>query len=68
VIKPAIADAVVAVPSGAATDAIAPARTGNGLKRLIWVGTALSFIAIADLALVVYLHYLSHLGVFLPEA
>lgn len=68
VIKPAIADAVVAVPSGAATDAIAPARTGHELKRLIWVGAALSFIAIADLALVVYLHYLSHLGVFLPEA
>ena len=56
------------IATATATGAAAPARTETGLKKLIWAGTALSAIAIADLSLVIYLHYLSHLGVFLPEA
>ncbi|MDP6666603.1 MAG: hypothetical protein QF357_04300 [Dehalococcoidia bacterium] len=80
IIRPAFdaVDAADVVPSGAAngaealmgevTEAATPAKTESGLKRLIWVGFALAVIAIADLALVVYLHYLSHLGVFLPDA
>ncbi|NQW20058.1 MAG: hypothetical protein HQ477_04950 [Chloroflexi bacterium] len=63
----------VGVPSGAADDTAqhgdvgASPSTDIQLKRLIGVGTALAAIAVADLAIVIYLHYLSHLGVFLPE-
>jgi hypothetical protein len=78
VIKPAFAsldeaDSVTptgaAVPSGAADASLSEPgqRTDIELKRLIGVGTTLTVIAVADLAIVIYLHYLSHLGVFLPE-
>ena len=61
------------VPSGAAHDSgqlsanETPKKTDIELKRLIRVGTALAVVAIADLGVLIYLHYLSHLGVFLPE-
>ena len=63
------------VPSGAAHDspdvgsgtAVVPQSPDIRLKRLIRVGAALAFVAIADLGVLIYLHYLSHLGVFLPE-
>lgn len=75
VIKPAFeelddiddSDAVV-VPSGAASDVAEQTAASAGLKRLTGIGTALAVVGIADLALVIYLHYLSHLGVFLPDA
>jgi len=63
VVKPAI----FAVPAGASTDAIDEAGTRASLRRLIQSGAILAVVAIADLATVIYLHYLSHLGVFLPE-
>jgi hypothetical protein len=61
------------IPAGAAEDTpengeIAAARTSEiELKRLIRVGITLAGVGIADLAVLIYLHYLSHLGVFLPE-
>lgn len=60
-----------AVPSGAASESSSQIESGVPadieLKRLIGVGAALAVIALADLTIVIYLHYLSHLGVFLPE-
>lgn len=63
------------VPSGAAHDSTPDGSSeldssGSNLielKRLIAVGTALAVVAVADLGVLIYLHYLSHLGVFLPE-
>ena len=61
------------VPSGAAGDTDQLADPGSSpsndirLKRLIAAGAALAVIAVADLGILIYLHYLSHLGVFLPE-
>lgn len=81
VIKPAFdsldeSDGIMqGVPSGAANDTTDDQQNLNEstpgtdiqLKRLIGAGTALAVVAVADLGVLIYLHYLSHLGVFLPE-
>lgn len=38
-----------------------------GLKGLTFLTIAVAITLVADLAIVIYLHYLSHLGVFLPS-
>jgi hypothetical protein len=63
VVKPAL----FAVPAGASTNAIDVIDSRASLRKLIRAGVVLTAVAVADLAVVIYLHYLSHLGVFLPE-
>ncbi len=54
---------------GGGVIAVYPARPtlALSLKRLATINAGIGLILVADVALVIYLHYLSHLGVFLPS-
>lgn len=56
------AGVVVAAPAAAQLSALA------GLRRLTMANALVGVVLVADVAVVVYLHYVSHLGVFLPPA
>ena len=53
-------------PSGGAFDHAEPFNPSANLKRLTLIGSLAAVMLLADLAILIYIHYLSHLGVFLP--
>ncbi len=56
------------IVGGAATIAMPAVRVTPRLKQLALANVGVGVVLVVDIALVIYLHYLSHLGVFLPPA
>ena len=68
--RPVVAGAPAGLPAisgGAGNGAMEPLKPVPGLRGLTLLTIAVGLALVADLAVVIYLHYLSHLGVFLPS-
>lgn len=56
------------VGGGAMAMALPTVRVTSRLKHLALANLGIGIVLVVDIALVIYLHYLSHLGVFIPQA
>jgi hypothetical protein len=55
-----------AAPIGPTTQAIEDFSPSKAVRRLTYIIATVGILIVADMAILVYIHYISHLGVFLP--
>ncbi len=63
---PAGAAPVSPAAIGSTTGAIEDFSPSKAVRKLTYIGATVGILIVADLAILIYIHYISHLGVFLP--